>query len=165
MHHFRYGWVIAEGFHCFDPFNRTVPPESCPGTGPNGEPLLNPVAEYNHNDGVAVIGGFVYRGKRFPQLFGKYIFGDFGFSDGDGRLFWLDADGALSDIFEFQLEFNDLSGRFLLGFGEDEKGEIYVLTSQNRGPSGMTGEVFHLVAEGDDDDDNDDDDKRRRSKR
>ena len=160
-----YGWVIVEGFHCFDPFNPNTPPANCSGTGPNGEPLLNPIAEYNHGDGIAVIGGFVYRGED-PRLFGKYIFGDFstGFFAPDGRLFWIDADGALSDIFEFQLgESNDPLGRFLLGFGQDEEGEIYVLTSGNLGPSGNAGEVFRLRATGaaddDDEDDEDEDDE------
>ncbi len=138
-----------------------MPPASCPGTGPNGEPLLNPIAEYNHNDGIAVIGGFVYRGKKSTQLFGKYVFGDFSrsFFVPSGRLFWLDADGALTDIFEFQLgELNLPLGKFLFGFGEDEDGEIYVLTSVNLGPTGNAGEVFRLLAAGDDDDEDSDSD-------
>lgn len=147
-----YGWVTVEGFHCFDPFNPRVPPLSCPGTGPNGEPLLNPVAEYQHTDGIAVVGGFVYRGSVSPQLFGKYVFGDFSrsFLPGNGRLFWLDADGALSDIFEFRLGPNaDPLNLYLKGFGEDEDGEIYVLTSQNLGSVGNTGQVWQLAASDD----------------
>jgi len=154
-----YGWVIVEGFHCFDPFNPVTPPASCLGTGPNGQPLLNPIAEYNHNDGIAVIGGFVYRGNKSPQLFGKYVFGDFSraFFPADGRLFWLDADGAQSDIFEFRIGELDVPlGLYLSGFGEDEDGEIYVLTSSNLGPSGFTGEVFRLLAPDDADADDDD---------
>ena len=160
-----YGWVAAEGFHCFDPFDPENPPESCSGTGLNGEPLLNPVAEYNHGDGTAVIGGFVYRGRMFPTLQGKYVFGDFtlGFSPANGRLFWFDADGVRSDIFEFQITESDESlGLYLLGFGEDERGELYVLTSQNLGPSGDGGQVWRLTVPGDhhrsDDDENDNDD-------
>ena len=147
-----YGWVTVEGNHCFDPFNPITPPLSCPGTGPNGEPLLKPIAEYQHTDGIAIIGGFVYRGSQSPQLYGKYVFGDFsrGFFTPDGRLFWLDARGAQSDIFEFQLgEFNDPLDRYLFGFGEDQDGELYVLTSQNLGPSGNLGEVWKLRAGGD----------------
>jgi glucose/arabinose dehydrogenase len=143
-----YGWVIVEGFHCFDPFNPSVPPTSCRGTGPNGEPLLNPIAEYNHGDGIAVIGGFVYRGTKSSRLYGKYVFGDFSrtFSPGDGRLFWLDADGVTTDIFEFRLgEFDLPLGKYLFGFGEDEDGEIYVMTSGNLGPSGAGGEVWRLL--------------------
>jgi len=165
-----YGWVTVEGFHCFDPFNPATPPLSCTGTGPNGEPLLNPVAEYSHTDGRAVVGGFVYRGRQFRDLYGKYVFGDFsvGFAQPGGRLFWLDADGVMSDIFEFQIGPSDVPlGRFLFGFGEDEDGELYVLASGNLGPSGNAGEVYRLLGterfarddhdHGDDDDDEYDD--------
>jgi glucose/arabinose dehydrogenase len=147
-----YGWVIAEGFHCFDPLAPTEPPLSCPGMGPNGEPLLNPIAEYNHGDGLAVVGGFVYRGRKFPSLSGKYVFGDFSrsFFPGDGRLFWLDADGGRSDIFEFKIGEQDQPlGLYLFGFGEDERGELFVLTSQNLGPSGEGGQVWRLTVPGD----------------
>jgi hypothetical protein len=33
----------------------------------------------------------------------------------------------------------------LLGFGEDAAGELYVLTTNNAGPSGATGRVLKLV--------------------
>ncbi len=144
-----YGWVIREGFQCFDPFNPTSPPVSCPSTGPLGEPLLDPVAAYDHGDGIAIIGGFVYRGSLFPALYGKYIFGDFSrtFFPGDGRLFWLDADGDLSQIFEFQLgQSNDPLDLYVFGIGEDENGEIYVMTSGNLGPVGFAGQVFHITS-------------------
>ena len=146
-----YGWVIAEGFHCFDPFAPLDPPTSCPGTGLNGEPLLNPIAEYNHNDGLAVIGGFVYQGEHSGVLQGKYVFGDFTrtFFPADGRLFWLDTEGVPTDIFEFQIGEMDIAlDRYLIGFGEDEKGELYVLTSMSLGPMGFTGEVFRLIGPG-----------------
>lgn len=37
-------------------------------------------------------------------------------------------------------------GAFLLGFGQDNDGEIYVLLSQRPGPTGTTGEVHRVVA-------------------
>ena len=44
-----------------------------PYTGGNKRPMI----DYPHGgDGGAVIGGYVYRGKAFPELVGKYIFGD-----------------------------------------------------------------------------------------
>ena len=45
------------------------------------------------------------------------------------------------------------------GFGEDEDGELYVLTSQSLGPDPdtTTGEVFRIFVVGDDDDEDDDD--------
>jgi len=149
-----YGWGIAEGFHCFDPFNPTMPPGACPGTGVQGEPLRNPIAEYNHGDGLAVIGGFVYRGRQAPSLRGKYIFGDFSraFFPGDGRLFWLDTEGVPTDIFEFQLtELDDTLNLYLKGFGEDDDGELYVLTSTDLAPTGNGGEISRLVVPGDND--------------
>jgi glucose/arabinose dehydrogenase len=143
-----YGWVIREGFQCFDPFAPNAPPATCPDTGPMGEPLLDPIAEYDHMDGIAVVGGFVYRGSAIPALRGKYVFGDFSrsFFLPGGRLFWLDADGALSDIFEFQLGPDNASlDLFIFGFGEDERGELYVTTSETLGPTGNTGQVWQIV--------------------
>jgi glucose/arabinose dehydrogenase len=143
-----YGWVVNEGFHCFDPFNPTTPPASCAGAGAGGEPLLKPVAEYNHGDGIAIVGGFVYRGVRSPALWGKYIFGDFSrsFVPGAGRLLYADADGAMGNLFEFKIGDADLPlGKYLKGLGRDERGEIYVLTATRLGPAGATGEVFRLV--------------------
>ncbi len=145
-----YGWVTREGAHFFDPLDPTNPPAAGPATGPHGEPLLDPVAEYDHSEGIAVVGGFVYRGSTFPQLRGKYVFGDFStaFAEPNGRLFWLDADGALADIFEFRIgPANDPLGLYLLGFGEDESGELYVLTSGSLGPTGTLGQVFRIVPE------------------
>ncbi|MEO7190925.1 MAG: PQQ-dependent sugar dehydrogenase [Vicinamibacterales bacterium] len=35
-----------------------------------------PVLEYNHGNGFAIMGGFVYHGARLPALRGKFLFGD-----------------------------------------------------------------------------------------
>ena len=144
-----YGWVTAEGFFCFDPFGPVAPPANCPGVGPNGEPLLNPIASYHHQDGIAVVGGFVYRGSTIPELVGKYVFGDFSrsFLPGNGRLFWLDAEGALSQIFEFNYGpgTSDPLNLYVFGFAADEGGELYVLTSENLGPTGTGGKVFRIA--------------------
>ena len=43
---------------------------------PTGE-LVHPVVTYTHEDGCAVIGGFVYGGADLPQLVRRYVFGDF----------------------------------------------------------------------------------------
>jgi hypothetical protein len=48
--------------------------------------LVYPVAAYSHRDGIAIGGGFVYRGKSMPQLVGKYLFSDIA----SGRLFYSD---------------------------------------------------------------------------
>ena len=106
--------------------------------------MIEPVAAYGRPDGSAVIGGFVYRGSRFPELVGKYVFGDFSeptFTTG-GRLFWIDTDGDLSQIVAFR---GGRVGAFVIGFGEDEEGEIYVLTSETPGLGDLSGKVFHIV--------------------
>src|SRR5512140_1675627 len=54
-----FGWNVMEGLHCFSPA------EGCPTAG-----LTLPVAEYDHGQGCAVTGGFVYRGAAIPALVG-----------------------------------------------------------------------------------------------
>ena len=49
---------------------------SCPTRRPIPA-LTEPVLEYSHDDGEAVIGGFVERGTGVPALSGLYVFGDF----------------------------------------------------------------------------------------
>jgi glucose/arabinose dehydrogenase len=144
-----YGWVTREGLECFDPFNPTVPPVNCAVTGPRGEPLIDPVAAYDHTDGIAIIGGHVYRGSQSPDLVGKYVFGDFSRSFApEGRLFYIDPAVAVGDVFEFQIgALNEPLGLYVLGFGEGEDGEVYVSTSAVLGPKDTTGQVFRIVAD------------------
>ena len=45
-----------------------------------------PVAQYDHDEGNAISGGFEYWGKNVPELQGKYIFGDIV----KGRVFYVE---------------------------------------------------------------------------
>jgi len=145
-----YGWVIKEGFSCFDPFNPLDPPASCSDVGPLGEPLLDPIVDYSHEEGgITVIGGFVYRGPRSPDLRGTYVFGDFAdqFVVPSGRLYYL-AETTPGDfeIRQFRIGAQDRPyGLFLKGFGEDEKGEIYTTGSTALAPFGNTGVIERIV--------------------
>jgi hypothetical protein len=47
---------------------------------------IYPVAVYSHAEGDAIGSGFVYRGKKMPQMAGKYIFSDMT----TGRIFYTD---------------------------------------------------------------------------
>jgi glucose/arabinose dehydrogenase len=152
-----YGWVIREGFHCFDPFNPTSPPSTCNDFGPQGEPLVNPIVEYAQPEsgfipegGITVIGGFVYRGTDSPNLLGKYIFGDFAqaFTIPSGTLYYIaDPTGKNPEIQKFQIGLDDRPyGLFLKGFGEDEDGEIYACGSTALAPIGNTGVCARIVA-------------------
>ena len=69
-----YGWPIKEGTFLFNRTTGLDNPISSPSS-PAG--LIDPLLEYDHNSGTAVVGGFVYHGSLLPQLDGKYVFGDF----------------------------------------------------------------------------------------
>jgi len=134
------GWNRKEGSFLFNPNDGTIRPDHHPDPE-----LTSPVAEYSHADGIAVIGGFVYRGALAPLLSGKYVFGDLLGPEGFGRLFYSDlSNGGV--IFEFQIGPDDESlGAFLKGFGQDANNEVYILTDTNIGPSGTGGEVRKIV--------------------
>ena len=54
-----------------------------------------------------------------------------------------------SDIFEFKITADDIPlGLYLLGFGQDAKGELFVLTSANLGPTGDGGQVWQIKVPG-----------------
>ncbi|MBW3603947.1 MAG: PQQ-dependent sugar dehydrogenase [Actinobacteria bacterium] len=137
-----YGWRVKEGTFLFDP-NGADPgfvTERSPGA-PAG--LIDPVVEYDHDEGIAIVGGFVYRGDAIPQLRGRYVFGEFLDPDtGAGRLLYLAPNGRVA---EFRLENADGLGAFVLGFGQDADGEIYVLTNETSVPFGDTGAVRRLA--------------------
>jgi glucose/arabinose dehydrogenase len=154
-----YGWNIKEGTHCFNPENAEQELETCPTDSPDGKPLINPVIEYSHDEvGVVVVGGYIYRGSELSDLEGYYIFGDYNKADSeaaDGTLLWAEAgdSGAMWEWGELKVGGmpNERLGAHVLGFGQSDNGDLYVMTSMNSGPSGDTGKVWKLVpAEGDD---------------
>ena len=106
-----YGWNIMEGSLCYSP------PSGCNQTG-----LTLPVWEYNHALGYAVTGGFVYRGVAFPELVGAYVYGDYG----SGRIWSLRYSGAGTPA---NSELAD-TGLHITSFGLDQKGELYICTSE-----------------------------------
>ena len=78
-----YGWNKKEGTFLFNPDDGTIMPDPFPRPK-----LTDPVAQYSHFDGIAVVGGFVYRGALAPVLTGKYVCGDLAGPAGSGRLFY-----------------------------------------------------------------------------
>jgi glucose/arabinose dehydrogenase len=125
-----YGWRIMEGKHCFDP------PSGCNTSG-----LTLPIDEYDHDTGISVCSGYVYRGRRMSALLGYYIFGDW-----NGKLFYLKEENhrwIRGPIYINGKTTNDINAR-LNSFGEDEEGEIYLLTQKFFGPRSSTGVVYRL---------------------
>ncbi len=136
-----YGWGIKEGSFLFNNQTGDVSPDI---TGHPG--LVDPILEYDHDEGIAVVGGFVYHGSAIPALDGKYVFGDFSRSFGapDGRVFY--ADLSTGQINEFNYAGLASLGLFIKGMGEDANGELYLLGSKTLGPTGSTGVVVEILA-------------------
>jgi glucose/arabinose dehydrogenase len=147
-----YGWRFKEGRFFFgsDGAGLGYVSRHNPGV-PKG--LLDPVAQYDHSEGLAVIGGFVYHGTRIPRLVGHYVFGDFARTfTNDGRLFYLRGRNLVTgprirrtSIAELRIDGQDALHLALLGFGQDASGEIYVLANGNSVPFGTTGVVLRIA--------------------
>lgn len=101
-----YGWSIVEGRQPVKPDQKIGP-----------APIRPPVIELPHTIAASVTGGYVYRGKRFPELVGAYIFGDW-----ETRRIWAARfDGArLAEMPEIVKPAVRPSA-----FGEDNAGELY----------------------------------------
>jgi hypothetical protein len=139
-----FGWNRKEGSFCFDPYGEEAgfAYECLPEDDTTG--LIDPIVEYDHSEGIAVVGGFVNRGAAVPDLYGMYVFGDYSMPETtSGRLFYL-APGP--EILEFDLGEYDPLGYSVLGFGQDSAGEIYVLANTTGTPSGDTGVVLRIAA-------------------
>ncbi|MEN1678284.1 MAG: PQQ-dependent sugar dehydrogenase [Planctomycetota bacterium] len=114
-----------------------------------GDPYQYPAVQYDHDEGFAIAGGFVYKGSLAPALQGKFVFGDIV----NGRLFAADVAQMKSldltdptttaGVEEIQLFTRDSegvevdidfrpdvfpSGRVDLRFGQTQDGEIWLLT-------------------------------------
>lgn len=155
-----YGWAIKEGDFLFNRTTNTGPVGTIgppPGNRSPGFPagLIDPIVgtlatlEYDHNDGISVTGGFVYRGAAIPELFGKYVFGDLAIRNApprvDGRLFYADlATGLIKEFRLSQFAAGILpNGLTVHGFGEDATGELYALVT-NTAADGAGGIVYKL---------------------
>ena len=138
-----YGWPIREGTTCFNAQNWSQPLESCSTSG-----LSDPIFSYTHQgDLAAIIGGMVYRGKAIPELAGGYIFGDWG--RGNGHLFVAYPPtlglGAWK-IIEIEVSGKQSEIGQLLGIGQDENGELYLLTrAPGVGATGESGSVYKII--------------------
>ncbi|MHC4143447.1 MAG: PQQ-dependent sugar dehydrogenase [Planctomycetota bacterium] len=137
-----YGWNLKEGTFRFDPSDGTVSDDL---TGLPGK-LVDPVVEYDHDEGISITGGFVYNGSAIPELTGKYVFGDFSasFFAPEGRLFY--ADLGTGAVAELKLGVNNRElGLYVKAFGQDADGELYLLAGTNLGPFGTDGMVLKIV--------------------
>ncbi|MEM7655136.1 MAG: PQQ-dependent sugar dehydrogenase [Bacteroidota bacterium] len=103
---------------------------------------LLPIHSYRRSEGFCVIGGLVYRGAKWPQLTGKYLFGDH-----SSRKIWSLTREAGMDEPEVQLMgevpafgVGDKAG--LSSFATDAEGELYVLKLYGHNLDG--GRIYRL---------------------
>jgi glucose/arabinose dehydrogenase len=111
-----YGWRIMEGNHCFNP---SVNCET--------NLLKLPVAEYDHNLGTCIIGGYVYN-RKGSAFEGHYIFADW-----TGKVFSLKKTNG-----KLMIETIEILGgpkKFTINsLGQDVNGEIYIMGQKGIGP-------------------------------
>jgi glucose/arabinose dehydrogenase len=104
-----FGWDVYEGRQEF---------EDKP-LGPGR--LIQPVAQYSHDQGCSVTGGYVYRGPGVPALRGRYVFGDYC----SGRIWSIPGTGKSG-----RLRLESIRVPALTSFGEDLDGRLYAVSHQ-----------------------------------
>ena len=142
-----YGWGEREGTWVLDESNENIlyplPQDDYKYK------YTYPVAQYDHDIppeiqgfyGIAITGGYVYRGRTIPELTGQYIFADFA---SDARFFHVPVDelndGKQAEVQELRFFDGEKETSFLGIIGEsrsdarlgvDEAGEIYVTSKRD----------------------------------
>jgi glucose/arabinose dehydrogenase len=101
-----YGWNIYEGSH---PYSGAPAPAD----------MVLPIAEYPHNQGIAVTGGYVYRGSAIPDLAGVYLYSDYG--TGTVWSLYRDANGQWQNAVFMR------ANAAVSSFAQDDDGEMYLV--------------------------------------
>lgn len=143
-----YGWPIREGNFVSTDVNENLGKVFPLPPNDSIYKITYPVAEYDHDEGKAISGGFEYAGTTIPQLKGKYLFGDIP----SGRLFYIDIgdikQGTQAPVKEWKISLSGTSRTLVeicgservdLHFGRDAQGELYILTKAD-------GKVYRLVS-------------------
>jgi putative heme-binding domain-containing protein len=115
-----YGWSVMEGPQSVRPSAKRGP-----------TPILPPALSLNHSEAASITGGYVYRGKKLPKLYGQYVFGDW-----ETRRVWasrVEPDGKLAP----HARIADTDKR-VVSFAEDKDGELYVMSYEE-------GMIFRIV--------------------
>ena len=126
-----YGWNIMEASHPFLDEDYHL-----------NNNFINPIFEYPNDakyiktilgikqrnvHGCSVTGGYVYRGKNIPELYGKYIFGDYC----TGKVWsFLYENGELTDFHDLtDMLLNSINKKsfYLSSFGELASGELMLI--------------------------------------
>jgi len=153
-----YGWRYKEGSYYFKlgaPSGENIFAEPAVENIPGD--LIDPIAEYDQDEGTSIIAGYVYRGDALPKLKGQYIFGDWAYAEQvkqangktktvrhGGRLFHMDPAGG--KIRELRLGADDRKLDVLLNaVCEGPDGELYILTNTAPHPFTNKSAVWKIV--------------------
>lgn len=119
------------GWHCYEgTFEYSTLWPEVAGHCDDGQVFTPPVHEYNHSQGeCSVIGGKVYRGKKYPAFNGYYFFGDWC----SGRLWAMNRIGGA-----WQVTFAGKQAIQYSTFGVGADGELY-------GGSYLSGILYKVV--------------------
>ena len=126
-----YGWSDREGYHTYhDP--------------PLGKDYIDPIIEYAHNSDLAkqakfpdhqlgqcVTGGYVYRGRKLPELYGVYVYADYVV----GTVWGLRHEHGVMTMHGMLI--GPDPHRNITSFGEDQEGELYA--------TGFDGNIYEFV--------------------
>ena len=102
-----FGWSVFEGSHPFYETRKLGPAPHTP-----------PAFEHHHSEARSMTGGLVYYGKKYPELVGAYIYGDYS----TGRI-WAGKHDGNKVIWHKEIAQTRLQ---ITGFGTDSKGEILI---------------------------------------
>jgi hypothetical protein len=121
-----YGWNVVEGNgHCYPS-----------GSGCDQTGMTLPIHEYDHSEGCSITGGNVYRGCKMPDLRGTYFYSDY--CSAWVRTFEVSSGVATNHQDRTaDLESSGVSINSVSSFGEDARGEMYIVD--------LGGEVFRIV--------------------
>ncbi len=112
------GWNGKEGTHCYKSAR-------CEDSS-----YIDPVIEYDHDEGCSITGGYVYRGSSISNLQGIYMYGDYC----SGSV-WGAKDQGAGNYQSFKLLDTGLN---IASFAEGNDGEVYLIHLQ--------GEIYKIVA-------------------
>ena len=139
-----YGWRQREGTFATAFARNDGTPGLVYAEPPKADEFVDPVAQYDHDEGHAIGGGYLYEGSAIPALRGKFVFADIV----TGRVFYIDGDdlqaGKQQTVRELRLSFGgteqelaavaSISNTYRAGprvdlrLGIDALGELYLVT-------------------------------------
>jgi glucose/arabinose dehydrogenase len=109
---YNFGWSDMEGTRCFHL-------SDC-----NPDDYTAPAVTYNHDEGLSITGGYVYRGAEIPELHGTYFYSDWVQQWIRGFKY---VDGAVTDARDWTADLGGPVGS-ITSFGLDGHGEMYAVT-------------------------------------